>query len=122
MDRFKVIASVALFIGGCLAAPAFAQGLGARSDAHRTHRPPSINNQFNLPAYSPMLMPYSPPLGGMRSGEQRTAPQHPPHSHAPFPPMAIAFFCAPLGGYFPAVQHCPTQWIQVHTDPANRWR
>jgi hypothetical protein len=82
---------------------------------------PPLNNQFNLRAYSPSLMPYSPPLG---SPMQRGAPvqSQPPHQVHSQPIRPIAYFCPQLGGYFPAIQHCPTEWVRVNPAYEHRWR
>ena len=132
MCQTRSVALSTVLMAASLAASVFPQGVGAQSDAHRTYRThptPPVNNQFNLPAYLPMLMPYSPPLGAPIGGEQRTAPHHPVHPRvpqqepiAPAPPAQVAYFCPPLGGYFPMIPHCPTPWMQVVTDPARRYR
>ncbi len=116
----------ALVVSAGFVSPAYAQGAGASHDAHRAHKPPPISNQFNLPAYSPMLMPYSPAIGAPAGSVQAPAPHHPMHpgipAHQPIAPAQVAFFCPQLGGYYPAIQHCPTPWVPMNPDPVRRWR
>ncbi|MFN0305226.1 MAG: hypothetical protein ACKVQU_33310 [Burkholderiales bacterium] len=122
--RFAVLSALVASAG--LVSPVHAQSAGASHDAHRAQKSPPINNQFNLPAYSPMLMPYSPSIGAPAGSVQQPVPHQPMHpgipAHQPIAPAQIAFFCPQLGGYYPTIQHCPTPWVQVNPDPIRRWR
>jgi hypothetical protein len=114
------IALLATVLVTCFTAAALAQ-VPPAAHKHGAKTPPApLNNQFNLPAYSPLLMPYSPPLG---SPLQSIAPvQSPPRQVPAHPITPIAFFCPQLGGYFPTIQHCPTEWVRVKPEPEHRRR
>ena len=112
------IASLIAVLTTFLAASALAQTPAQGMKRGGMAVPPPINNQFNLPAYSPSLMPCSPSLGTPMQGGQSAHSQQPPrhtHSH-PIAPLQVAYFCPPLGGYFPALQHCPTAWVPIHPE------
>ncbi|MFM9886045.1 MAG: hypothetical protein ACKVQT_23720 [Burkholderiales bacterium] len=126
--RFAVLTALVAWAGPI--PTVFAQGVGASHDTHRTHKSPPmsppISNQFNLPAYSPMLMPYSPAIGAPAGSVQPPHAHHPMRpgipAHEPIAPAQVAFFCPQLGGYYPTIQHCPAPWVPVNPDPVRRWR
>ncbi|MSQ21392.1 MAG: hypothetical protein EXR39_18080 [Betaproteobacteria bacterium] len=118
------IASLIAVLAASLTASVLAQTLAQTVKRGGIATPPPLNNQFNLPAYSPSLMPYSPPLGAPMQGSAAMHSQQlprPAHPHA-VTPVHTAYFCPSAGGYFPAVQHCLTEWIAINPAPGQQRR